>query len=283
MTTPLGTETLFAHLFDQRLPAAGLRRHVLLFVEAAAATAIAIALPRLLGLDEAGLVGLFLTSAALSSRMHMLLAQNSEEVWKRPASTGANRRTTLAVLTLFAGILTTFIVATLLLGRAQAEQQFAFALRAAHVTAHSLLLDRFGSVSGVLSHNLLVAVALFLLSAVFRAYGALLALTWNAAVWGTVLTVLVERQATDHPDHALPSAAMAVLAIFPHLVVEGVADVLFALAGIFASKGFLTYALDDPRLRAVLGAVLRLLVAAVVALSVAAVLEARVAPHLLGP
>jgi hypothetical protein len=242
-------------------------------------------LPRVLGLDEPGLIALFLTSAGLSARMHGLLAENREAVWTSSTPTDANRRTTFAILTLFAGILTTFVVATLLLGPTQAAQEFAFALRAADVTNDTLLHDRFGSVGGVggvLAHNLVVAVALFLLALVFRAYGALLALTWNAAVWGTVLTLLVERRAAQPHGAALPSALLAVVAVFPHLVIEGAADVMVALAGIFASKGLLSYELNDKRLARVLGAVLRLLFVAVIALGVAAIVETRLAPLVLG-
>ena len=181
--------------------------------------------------------------------------------------------------------MTTFVVATLLLGPAQAAHEFAFALRAADVSNDTLLGDRFGSVGSVgsvLAHNLVVAVALFLLAVVFRAYGALLALTWNAAVWGTVLTLLVERRAAQPDGPALPSALLAVVAVFPHLVIEGAADVVVALAGIFASKGLLSYDLSDERLGRVLGAVLRLLLVAVIALGVAAIVETRFAPLLLG-
>jgi hypothetical protein len=283
--TPAGTETLIGHLFDHPLPTGGWRRYALLFAEAVVAAVVAVLLPRVLGLDEPGLIALFLTSAGLSARMHGLLAENREAVWTSSTPTDANRRTTFAILTLFAGILTTFVVATLLLGPTQAAQEFAFALRAADVTNDTLLHDRFGSVGGVggvLAHNLVVAVALFLLAVVFRAYGALLALTWNAAVWGTVLTLLVERRAAQPHGAALPSALLAVVAVFPHLVIEGAADVVVALAGIFASKGLLSYELNDKRLARVLGAVLRLLFVAVIALGVAAIVETRLAPLVLG-
>jgi hypothetical protein len=283
--TPAGTETLIGHLFDHPLPTGGWRRYALLFAEAVVAAVVAVLLPRVLGLDEPGLIALFLTSAGLSARMHGLLAENREAVWTSSTPTDANRRTTFAILTLFAGILTTFVVATLLLGPTQAAQEFAFALRAADVTNDTLLHDRFGSVGGVggvLAHNLVVAVALFLLALVFRAYGALLALTWNAAVWGTVLTLLVERRAAQPHGAALPSALLAVVAVFPHLVIEGAADVVVALAGIFASKGLLSYELNDKRLARVLGAVLRLLFVAVIALGVAAIVETRLAPLVLG-
>ena len=285
MNTPAGTETLIGHLFDHPLPTGGWRRYALLFAEAVVAAVVAVLLPRVLGLDEPGLIALFLTSAGLSARMHGLLAENREAVWTSSTPTDANRRTTFAILTLFAGILTTFVVATLLLGPTQAAQEFAFALRAADVTNDTLLHDRFGSVGGVggvLAHNLVVAVALFLLALVFRAYGALLALTWNAAVWGTVLTLLVERRAAQPHGAALPSALLAVVAVFPHLVIEGAADVVVALAGIFASKGLLSYELNDKRLARVLGAVLRLLFVAVIALGVAAIVETRLAPLVLG-
>jgi hypothetical protein len=283
--TPAGTETLIGHLFDHPLPTGGWRRYALLFAEAVVAAVVAVLLPRVLGLDEPGLIALFLTSAGLSARMHGLLAENREAVWTSSTPTDANRRTTFAILTLFAGILTTFVVATLLLGPTQAAQEFAFALRAADVTNDTLLHDRFGSVGGVggvLAHNLVVAVALFLLALVFRAYGALLALTWNAAVWGTVLTLLVERRAAQPHGAALPSALLAVVAVFPHLVIEGAADVVVALAGIFASKGLLSYELNDKRFARVLGAVLRLLFVAVIALGVAAIVETRLAPLVLG-
>ena len=72
------------------------------------------------------------------------------------------------------------------------------------------------------------------------------------------------------------------MAVFPHLVIEGAADVVVALAGIFASKGLLSYDLNDKKLGRVLGAVLRLLFVAVIALGVAAIVETRFAPLLLG-
>ena len=79
--TPAGTETLIGHLFDHPLPTGGWRRYALLFAEAVAAAVVAVLLPRVLGLDEPGLIALFLTSAGLSARMHGLLAENREAVW----------------------------------------------------------------------------------------------------------------------------------------------------------------------------------------------------------
>ena len=75
----------------------------------------------------------------------------------------------------------------------------------------------------------------------YRSYGALLTLGWNASVWVIVLAGLTRRMFGEDPLENLGIGVWAFAAIAPHLILEGAAYVLIALAAIFYSKGITKY------------------------------------------
>ena len=79
------------------------------------------------------------------------------------------------------------------LGEAGTAHDFAFALEAAHAGSDDLFTRRYPGLVPLLGHNFSVLAAIVVLSVIYRTYGALLALAWNASVWGLVLTALSVR------------------------------------------------------------------------------------------
>lgn len=256
-------------LFPQRLPDGAMRRSLRLVAEASILTMISTWLPATLGFEEAGLLSLFLLTAALSDRLTLLLEENRTGIWIEGRSGWrANGRTAWGILLIFTGIFAGHVVIATTLGEARVAELFDFALRSAALGADTLERRDFGTVPELVAHNLRVLVVVGLLSFVYRAYGAMLAIAWNASVWAIALTVLWLRA---------PEGGTAVLAVVPHVLLEGLAYVTTALAFLFASKGLATHPVGDPALGRVLRACLVLLAGAGLALLLAAATEVWVA------
>lgn len=233
-----------------------------LFIESTLFTGVGLIVSRSLGLEPSGVFALFLAAGALGSR--------AKEILRASERDGGSRAST-HLLTLFAGISLAYAAATAVRPPEDVVHAFAFALEAADVGSESLLGRPFPGVFPLLGHNLVVLATIMVLSFVYRSFGALVAVAWNAAVWGVVLTSLV-RRAVDGGDGA--PALILSLAILPHLALEAYAYVVGALAG--ARLG-----LQLTR-RARLELPLRSATTAVVALLLAAVLESTVPSALQG-
>lgn len=250
-----------------------------LYLEGLAFTAIALAICLLFRIADSGMVSMFLASAGLAGRLDSLLRENRDDIWVRKIGAWpANRKTSFAVLALFAGMLTAYVAATALLGETGARRGFRFALEAAGLGNETILDRRFGDPAGLIAHNLGVLAMFFLLAFVYRGLGALLALSWNACIWGFVSTTLVARGAALGPGSAVQFVLLAAAGLLPHLMLEALAYVLAALAGIYVSKAILKYDLGEVRFQLVLRASIVILGGALLALGAAAVLESSMMP-----
>lgn len=259
--------TMLGILFPERLPRGAARRSIHLAAEALAFTLVSTWLPAILGLEEAGLVSLFLLAATLSDRLSMLLEENRTSIWEEGASGWrANGKTAWGILMLFSGVFAGHAIIAALVGEARVFTLFGFAVRSTTLGRETLAGRDFGSVAEVLSHNLRVLVVVACLSFVYRAYGAMLAVAWNASVWAVVLTTLFLRDTTV-------GSAESMLALLPHLLLEGFGYVCVALSFLFASKGLATHPIRDLRLRRVLKACAVLFLGGCVALVLGACAE----------
>lgn len=246
-------------------------------------TALSAALCLALGFPEAGVFTVFLAAAGLAGPLTRILDENRDGIWvhQRPAWQ-VNRRTALCMLALFLGMVLAFVGLAVWLGPEGIARQFRFAMRAAGLSTGDILDRSFGAFGGLVRHNFTVMGAAAVLAFVFRSYGALLALGWNAAVWGIVLTLLVMRGAAGAETAPAWFVMIATLAMLPHLVAEAAGYVIAALAAIFLSKGVARYALSDAAFRRVGRAVLLLLAVGAALLIAAAALEQSFAPWVLG-
>jgi len=227
------------------------------------------------GVPQSGFFAIFLAAAGLTGRFNKLLDQNRTEIYgtRRP-TWRINGMTAFCVLMMFLGVATAHAIAALWWGEARLHGAFGFALDADRLGDETLFTRRFSALGPTLFHNYLVLATFVALAFVYRAYGALLSLCWNASVWAIVLTLLVGRAA--HAS-ALPPAVfvpVAMLAVMPHLLIEASSDVVGSLAGIFLSKAVMAYAPTDPAFRRVVRAVISLLGLAAAGIALGAVVEA---------
>lgn len=274
--------TLLSGFFPAELAIGYARRTAQLGGEALLVTLVSCWLPITLGLDEAGFVSLFLVAASLADRFSLLLAENRRAIWElRTGSRVANLRTAGSLLAIFCGIFVGYALVAAYMGESRVSEFFGFTIEAAGVGPDRVLSPRLGSVSSIFGHNFLVLVAILCLGFLYRAYGAVLSLSWNACVWAFVLSVLIERTMARGGDHPVVFLLAAAAAVLPHLLAEASAYIIGALAAIFASRGLSRYDLGDARLRRVLRAAAFLLVISLAVLAVAAALESHFAPMVL--
>jgi hypothetical protein len=274
--------TVFSYLSVDGLPNKKLPRTALLAVEALIYVGASLVIARLLGLEESGVFSIFLSSAVLSARLLQLLEENRERIWDKGfKSWKTNILTAGSIFAIFLGTILAYIVAAIWLDNDEIVRSFRFALKAAGLGTDTILTRRFSGFVPILSHNCLVLLSIVCISFIYRAYGALLAIVWNACVWGLVLTFLVQRGLSVTEGSSAGFIAIASTALFPHLALEAAAYVVGAMASIFLSKGLLKYPLRDERFRIVGLACLRLFTAALVLLVFAAAFETQLAPWLL--
>jgi len=277
--------TLIGSLFMVDLEGPLRRRCGWLAAQSAGFTLVAFSIPRTLQLDFPGLISVFLLAASLRDPLVGLLDENRDRIWaqEEPAPV-VNRTTSFSVLALFLGAFSGYLLISQWLLPQSLESTFGVVLDAASVPPDGSLLqhDHFGSMSSILGHNLSVMVGIFAISTVYRAYGAMLVLSWNAAVWATVLSVLGTRAVESVSASGLVAVAGAAVGILPHLTAEALGFCIAATGAIFGSVGLSKYGLGDPRLRRVMLAVGKLMLVAVGLLTVAAALEARYAPWVFG-
>ena len=274
--------TLLAGVFPGELPSPGWRRGARLAGEALAFTLVGSYLPAAMGFSQSGMISVFLIAASLTDRFSTLLEENRENIYARSMGAWrANRITALSLLSLFLGILAGYAIVAGWLEEAAITRLFGFTMETAQVGEKSLLQGRFSSLAEILLHNTLVLTAIAVLSFVYRSYGAMLGLCWNACVWAFVLTVLSERAGTASDLSPPLFFALALAALLPHLTCEGFGYVLGALAAIFTSKAVVSYSLGDARVREVARVAALLLACAFGMLLLAAILESTLAPALL--
>lgn len=214
-----------------------------IFIEAALFTGLALLLVARLGISEVGFFALFLTAASLYPRFERLIADNKKQVFvDKQSRSKANLVTARGILGMFLGICAAYLCAALSYTPKELARSFGFIFESVKLGDGSLFSRSFSDMGGIFQHNLSVMLVIVILCCLYRSYGALLTLGWNASVWVVVLVTLSQRavgaQAVDPATWAMVFAAVT-----PHLVLEGVAYILAALSAIWYSRGLTRYAL----------------------------------------
>jgi uncharacterized membrane protein SpoIIM required for sporulation len=251
-------------------------RYPVLFAEAMALTWVAFGVPLLFKVsgEELGIFSLFLAAICLRFRFAALLEEHRVSIVERGMS--ARRAHTVAALSLvalFLGMCMAYLTFIATLETSEVRRVFSFAIERTGLDSGTLLQGRFADVSIILKRNFGAMAAMIVLCVLFRTYGAVLVLGWNAAVWVVTLAMLTRRTVEGLPLHPLKTQLVAGFAIIPHLSIELTAYVIASLAGIFVSKAFTRYEWDDPTFFTILRSSGLLLVAGAVVLVIAAGFE----------
>ena len=227
--------TLVGSLFSVDLEAPLRRRLGWLGLHSLGFTGVAFAVPRALEVEFAGLVSVFLLAASLRDPMVRLLEENRQRIWEgEERAFVVNRATSLSLLALFLGAFGGYLLIAQWVRPMPLSATFGVVVDAVTIAPDGSLLQRehFGSVGSILGHNLSVMVGIFAISTIYRAYGAMLVLSWNAAVWATVLSVLVARAVEAVSASRLVVVCGSAVGVLPHLTAEALGFCVAAIAAI---------------------------------------------------
>jgi hypothetical protein len=213
-----------------------------LFCEGAAAAFLGTAFGWWLFPNEVSLVAIFLASIATSDSIARVLDGNRRAIFERGIAPWiANRRLIFLMLAMFAGTVLGFSTIVLVLPLETAEAIFAYQLSDYGTTSFVTL--EFGNVWAILFSNLYVLLFFFIIAMPFRQGGVMLAIAWNASVWGATFGVLARRWALDSGLLFIDAYGRVITACLPHMAAEACAYVLAGFAGVFLSKGLAKHAL----------------------------------------
>ena len=222
-------------------------RYVAIAIEAFILTSVSLFIVSAMGTAEAGFFGLFLAAASLSSRFQALLQENKDLIFvDKVDSKSANALTALSILMMFIGICFSYLIIAMMFTTHDLKTFFGFIFESTNSETGTLLTRDFSLFIPIIQHNLIVMGTIAALCLLYRSYGALLTLGWNASVWVIVIYGLTLRLLGDDTGQNIAIGVWAFAAIAPHLILEGASYVLIALAAIFYSKGITKYLIPLP-------------------------------------
>ncbi len=273
--------TALAGLLPRTLPMRLRTRMLLLMFEGALAASVSLVFASAADAEQAAVIAISLTPAALVQRFDGLLDENREMVWQGNPR-GANIATAVSILALFVGVFAVYAAAVGFLPSARIEKTIAVVAQIARIGEDTILTRRFGSFVRLMAYNAGVLATLSVVSVVYRSLGALLALSWNAALWATALGMLIRRAAAVTATSKGLFVGVACIAILPHLLLEAAAYITGSLGAIFLSRAMFLYRWGDPRIPSVGKAVGRLFFVTFALLTLAALAESTLPRLVLG-
>jgi hypothetical protein len=251
----------------------------LLMVEGLAVVLVGVFFAAWLFPDETSIVCLFLAALATEDSLKRILDWNRRaivEEGQRPSS--VNRRTTTLVLAMFGGATLGFSVLSLVLPLGQVEVLFHHQLTGIEA-ARFPDLD-FGAPVPLFVINLSVFLFFFVIAIPFQHGGVMLAVAWNASVWGAVFGVVARRWAAADGPSMLLAYVRVMGATIPHMVFEAAAYLCAGMAGVFLSKALVKHSLDSDIFLSVARSVAAMMLVGVGLVACGALWEGLVTPQL---
>lgn len=277
---------LFSDMVPRELPERLPLRFLRLWGETIFMTAFALLFPFVLGFAQGGMLSLFLVSASLMYRIRQLREENAYNIWiLHKGGWSSNLLSSISILGIFMGLFTANLLFAWILNKLGSGQQwesfFQFLLKTQHLETGQPLAARFASFWAILFNNGIVLITTMLLVSVYRAYGLMLVISWNACIWAVVLFYLFRQALINTKLSTLSFLMYSGAAMLPHLILEALAYILAALAALFLSQAFSQYSFSDKRFRQVGRAAGTLLVLSFILILWAAFTETTLPPILL--
>jgi uncharacterized membrane protein SpoIIM required for sporulation len=192
-----------------------------------------------------------------------------------------------ALMFLFLGFVTTFLVAFLVLSSSASQNIFSVQINAISKVSASpsgQLTSTVSSLGTIVMNNLKILVFCFVLSFFFGA-GAIFVLTWNASILATAIGMFVKNSILSHisPTLAVYSSALSIglLKYFTHGLVEILAYFIGALAGGILSIAVINHHYKSKEFRKVLLDSIDVLAVSIILICVAALIEVFVTPKII--
>jgi len=251
----------------------------LLVIEGAVAAVMGTAFGYWLFPKEVSLVCVFLASIASADSAERLLAWNRRAIFDEGwAPRRANLRLTALILAMFAGCVLGFSALVFAVPLELAETVFSHQLEDYGDATFATL--QFGNMGSLFLANLYVLLFFFVIAMPFRQGGVMLAVAWNASVWGATFGVLARRWSESDGPHLAEAYVRVIAAVTPHMALEAFAYVLAGFAGVFLSKGLEKYDMESDVLLSILQSVAGMLGFALICIFAGALWEGSVAGQL---
>ena len=258
-----------------------LKWNILIGLEAALAVLVSSYLAIAFGIPEAGLASIALASAAIVPRVNQIQRLNRDRIWELGyGGWTANSKSIVSGTTLFIAMVIAYTILASLTDRSVLVEHFRFIVGPEVYDNPQLSPERFSHGMTFMVTNFFVLIVFFILAFVYRGLGTSLALGWNAGVWSVSIVLMVKSgMAASESSAVLPFIAIAALS--PHIILEGMAYLSGSLAAIFLSRGITLYKMSDPRLLQVVNAVSVLVFVSIGLVVLAALVEDQWAPFIL--
>ncbi len=178
---------------------------------------------------------------------------------------------------LFLGILLVYAIGTMFMPAMQANNLFREQLEIRYGQGFTGQATSAGLLSGglfleLLTNNFLVLIACFIL-ALLTGDGAILLITWNASVWGTIFGLTAKGAAAFSGGSAVYFFGLIMLVVFPHMITEALSYFLAAISGSVISKDVILEEFASERFFEVFGFNLYLLIGGLIFLLLGALIE----------
>jgi hypothetical protein len=230
---------------------------------------------------EAGIVAVFLAAIASTDSIERLLSWNRTLIRSKTATPArANGRIAMRLMALFLGTTIGFSIFAMVLPLQEVEALYSHQLQ--DLANQDFSNMGFGHPGDIAIHNIYVMLFFFIIALPFRQGGVMLAVAWNASVWGATFAVLARDWAATEAIGPTEAYLRVLAACGPHLLLEASAFICAGVAGVFLSKAILRYALESEAFGSVLRSVSMLLLIGLVLVVAGAVLEGVFAAHLVG-
>ncbi len=187
-----------------------------------------------------GLMAVAFTALLILPSLNTLLSdEENEEIRENKFSVVALFRDHWDIIKiymfLFLGIFFTFSIITLFFPKTMILTLFSDQLKVAGITGRATLT---GQLSMIVLNNLLVFLVCFVLSLIYGA-GAILFITWNATVWGSVFGYFIKETASTYNQDPIITFFVNFLPFLPHMITEAVSYFFAAIVGGVMSKALL--------------------------------------------
>ena len=184
--------------------------------------------------EQAAVVAIFLATLGVMPSF-LIVMESYKSATSETNDFRANFRLTKRILGIFVGVFLAFFICTITMPIGQLLKDFSIHLDSViTLTKPNYQPEHF---LGILGNNLLVAVGVFFLSVLYRIGGATLVLSWNAAMWATIFSYFVGMQSMVEGTSFI-SASSFLVAVFPHTLLEAIAYIIAAIAGILLMRNF---------------------------------------------
>jgi Stage II sporulation protein M len=229
--------------------------------------------------DQTGVVSIFLCAIGSIPSVERHLALNRTAILaegRRPVV--MNVYFTGQILALFAGQFTAYWAVASVLDPMELAR--AFAQQLGPYTSMSFAHLRFPAFSDVAAHNLGVLGLFFGLGLFFKHGGALLAVAWNASVWGTVFGWLARRWTESGGPQPVEAYGRVLMGVLPHMALEAGGYVVAGFAGVFLRQAIASYGVRSPHWASLLRTLSLMLPSAAALVVLGAIWESTLSPTL---